>query len=165
MSDVKRYSFLSEEFEGRDEFVLAADYDTLAQRLAAVEQELQAIRDTVGDEDFYLRQENARLREEVLTARNLADLSTAIIDDLKQQLAAAQGTWTKERPTEAGWYWWRHKDTCLVVQVEHNPDFDDLVYREGRDTYGLDDFLGGEWCRISEPREQDGKEGRPHAPR
>lgn len=70
---------------------------------ARLTKELQAIKSTVGDEDFYLRQENARLKGEVLTARNLADLSIAIIDDLQQQLAAAQGVceWTEDE--EGNW--------------------------------------------------------------
>lgn len=76
-----------------------------------------------------LQSENARLREELAAAQGPVDphnpTGQAIIE---QWLLAAergearpgdclgilqrmmQGTWTTERPTEAGWYWWRNRN-------------------------------------------------------
>lgn len=153
MSDVKRYAahcdsrgrlICMEEAE-KGNWVEFSSLDALAQRLAAVEGVC------VGKPLF--RKTNDMVSIEWPDGVDTALVSRPLIDQWVADYNSWHRTWTKERPTEAGWYWWRHEDTCFVVHVEHNPDFDDFVYREGRDTYGLDDLAGGDWCRIPEPRE------------
>lgn len=75
MSDIQRFSFFSEEYGGRDEFVLAGEYDHVAKHLAEVEQE-RDIHFHSAEKFFHeadtLKGENNRLTQQ------LAELETAI---------------------------------------------------------------------------------------
>jgi hypothetical protein len=58
-------------------------------------------------------------------------------------LQAAPG-WTKERPAESGWYWWKNKEGVCIVQVSnfHNrPLTAFMVTGRREELLGLD----GEW--------------------
>ncbi len=55
-------------------------------------------------------------------------------------------TWTIEKPTRPGWYWWREHGLPLmgvIVQVQVEAD---TVYSSGTDAEAsLDQMIGGEW--------------------
>ena len=63
-------------------------------------------------------------------------------------------TWTTEKPTESGWYWWRAPGLPLmgvVVQVDVEAD---TVYSSGTDAdASLDQRMGGEWLVPLERQE------------
>ena len=63
--------------------------------------------------------------------------------------------WTKEPPTEPGWYWWRDEDqtpNCVDV-IEDRFDYELKVENEPGRWRELDCLNHGEWWpdRIQEP--------------
>lgn len=80
-------------------------------------------------------------------------------NDLVHALNAALSTanvptWTTEKPTEPGWYWWRYDYTIHHVEISHIIVHDGLV--EELDRFGNTHILvdDGEWARVPEPREE-----------
>ena len=66
--------------------------------------------------------------------------------------------WTKEPPTEPGWYWWRSDtDKPKILEVlwlgEQGKSLGLYVRGGSRNLYSLGDWDGGEWWpeRIKEP--------------
>lgn len=60
--------------------------------------------------------------------------------------------WTKEKPTQPGWYWWRDKYSSDIVHVTEDSGM--LVVKLGFD---IEDFiidLSGEWAGPICPPEE-----------
>ena len=64
-----------------------------------------------------------------------------------------QSAWTRERPTTAGWYWWRDAETVWIFRIEQHPDIDSWCYREGHELRDLSDIEGGEWQPVPPPQD------------
>lgn len=80
-----------------------------------------------------------------------AQVAAGVHEPLESELEQAMTRWTTERPTRAGWYWWRDAHTSWVFKIELHPDLDVLCYREAHDLYPIGDILGGEWQGPIEP--------------
>ncbi len=56
-------------------------------------------------------------------------------------------TWTNEKPTQSGWYWWREHGLPLmgvIVQVDVEADTPCIHQGPNADAL-LDQMIGGEW--------------------
>ncbi len=62
------------------------------------------------------------------------------------ELGTCRMTWTTEKPTQSGWYWWREHAVPLmgvIVQVDVEAD---TVYSSGTDAdASLNQTIRGEW--------------------
>lgn len=61
--------------------------------------------------------------------------------------------WSKELPTEPGWYWWRQQPTDPPDARYVHADDDGALHMS--DGYGGSDPVegaGGEWQRVEEPK-------------
>ena len=97
-----------------------------------------------------LRENVTKLQAEVLIARNLAGMATDLVDEYKAKLKAAQPVWSKEKPTVAGFYFWRYTKGATV----HMLKVGEALSVQGM-TAEADhvDEVGGEWAKIPLPRE------------
>ena len=63
--------------------------------------------------------------------------------------------WTRNKPTEDGWYWWRKPEDNLlipyVVKVQKSPSGDMFVFWQHDWNYAT--VLGGEWQGPLTPNE------------
>ena len=59
--------------------------------------------------------------------------------------------WTTERPTEAGWYWWRY----VKGSTEHIMKVYESLAVEGinGEADHVDEIIEGEWQPVQGPRE------------
>ena len=57
-------------------------------------------------------------------------------------------TWTTEKPTKSGWYWWRDEEGHAVVEV-YPTETSTAVWRRGL-LYNLNDVMG-EWAGPLDP--------------
>lgn len=75
-------------------------------------------------------------------------------DTLEKTIAAAlrqaQPVWTREKPTEPGWYWWHGAVQTIVHIYKHRNGH--LVVDWGEFESNLVDE-DGQWARVPEPRE------------
>ena len=54
--------------------------------------------------------------------------------------------WTKEPPTEPGWYWWRDSIAQEIIHLRWDSNSDDLGYWEpGTMLFHPADRRGGKW--------------------
>ena len=84
-----------------------------------------------------------------------ADILWTDREELKAQLQAALPVWTTDKPTVAGWYWWRRlPDYCHGIPL-HIRERDGVLYleREGFLSPQTPNSLNGEWARCPLPKE------------
>lgn len=78
------------------------------------------------------------------------------IDDIEVfARALAVGTWTTEKPTTPGWYWWSRKGRPLVCSV-YRDEYDKMLYvMFPEDSVRRVADQDGQWAGpIAEPEEQ-----------
>ena len=87
------------------------------------------------------------------TKQRLEDAIEAI-----DKLQAAQPVWSRERPTVAGWYWWRDHgynhggpELCNIVDTKNGLHCFFASYDDQE--CPLIDLDNGEWAPIPMPRE------------
>jgi hypothetical protein len=61
--------------------------------------------------------------------------------------------WTRERPTQPGWYWWRHSSASTPWIARVNDGLEVGAINEALTVSEVDhvDECGGEWCAIPLP--------------
>lgn len=146
---------LREERDGYKEQLTAIDrhatFESLCQELGKAKQQLAAAQEFAYD--TIRKQVASKLKATPGTA--LDEVLNEVVRELAN-MPSSQDTWTKGKPTGAGWYWWRdlrNIESRWIFKVEQHPDTDVWCYREGHELLDLDDLVGGEWCRIPKPRE------------
>ncbi|MFN3075357.1 MAG: hypothetical protein ABT940_00470 [Alphaproteobacteria bacterium] len=79
-------------------------------------------------------------------------MAQAKIDQLNAQLQAAQPVWSKDKPTVAGFYFWRvgPRDEDIEICCVHD-DLQSVLFFEGE--WAMVNVECGEWAKIPLPRE------------
>ena len=74
-----------------------------------------------------------------------------LVIEAERQLGNPALSWTTDKPTMPGWYWWREVDSKdgFIVQVDIEGE---TVSSSGTaDDASLDEMVGGEWAGPLEP--------------
>ncbi len=70
---------------------------------------------------------------------------------IRDALAAPRLTWTTEKPSKVGWYWWRSKGDVQILSLY---ECDSLLRAEGIDIHWGVETLEGEWAGPIVPPEE-----------
>ncbi|MFN3075976.1 MAG: hypothetical protein ABT940_03660 [Alphaproteobacteria bacterium] len=125
--------------------------DTIAAALDQAAQEAKGYR-SESDDERWLREmvEDYRLESDNnLTAHRVA--INTYIHKLRAELQAAQPVWSKDKPTVAGWYWFRIAPGHMAIIERYDMSASGLVmWNNGR----IFPILDGEWAGpLPLPRE------------
>jgi hypothetical protein len=69
-------------------------------------------------------------------------------------------TWTSEKPTKPGWYWWRRGHADPARLIYHGAEWDRIVDFAGLDepvTFISGHLIEGEWAGPLEPPDVSGE--------